>query len=215
MNSVFSWDWLTSGLEAAQNAISSGCETIKSWFTWDNLLGNLSGAADAVKNLITAPFEAAYDMISGWFNSLFGSGSGKTANIASQAASASTDVNQAVAISAKYKMLPDGTMIPIQENALGGIFDKPHLGLVAEAGAEAIIPLTNPSRGIPLWKAAGEEMGVKFGGGNATTNNIKGGSPVINITVNGGDDSMARRVADEVRRAIIEIQERNERVSFA
>jgi hypothetical protein len=100
-------------------------------------------------------------------------------------------------------------------HALGGIFDKPHLAMISEAGEEAVIPLTDRSRGIPLWIAAGEEMGMKFGGGSTTTNNVTGGSPVINITVNGGEPGIARQVAEEVRRVLQDIQEYNDRVSFA
>jgi hypothetical protein len=62
--------------------------------------------------------------------------------------------------------------------------------------------------------AAGEEMGMKFGGGNATTNNVAGSSPIINITVNGNDPGIGQQVAEEVRRVLLEIQEYNERVSF-
>ena len=45
-------------------------------------------------------------------------------------------------------------------HAEGGIFSKPHIGLVAEAGREAIIPLENPSRGVALWLEAGRELGL-------------------------------------------------------
>lgn len=51
--------------------------------------------------------------------------------------------------------------------ANGGIVDQPHFGVVGEAGAEAIIPLTNRSRGMELWLQAGKMLGVgmhAFGG---------------------------------------------------
>lgn len=40
---------------------------------------------------------------------------------------------------------------------------RPHIGLVAEDGAEAIIPLSGKrrNRGISLWQEAGERLGVK------------------------------------------------------
>jgi TP901 family phage tail tape measure protein len=98
--------------------------------------------------------------------------------------------------------------------AAGGFFDAPHFALLAEAGAEAVIPLENRSRGIPLWAAAGEAMGMSFGG-NTTANNVSSSAPTINITVNGGDPGIARSVAEEVRRALREIQEYEDRVSFA
>ncbi|MBQ7215506.1 MAG: phage tail tape measure protein [Synergistaceae bacterium] len=47
-----------------------------------------------------------------------------------------------------------------QAHALGGIFTVPHIGLVAEAGPEAIIPLKDKSRGIPLAQKAMQALGM-------------------------------------------------------
>lgn len=54
-------------------------------------------------------------------------------------------------------------------HAQGGIFDRPHLGIVAEAGPEAIIPLSPGmrSRGLALWAQAGHILGA-FGGGSVS-----------------------------------------------
>lgn len=48
-------------------------------------------------------------------------------------------------------------------HAEGGIMTRPHVGLVAEDGAEAIIPLSGKrrERGIDLWERAGRMLGVK------------------------------------------------------
>ncbi|MDE4542463.1 hypothetical protein [Thermoanaerobacterium sp. R66] len=51
----------------------------------------------------------------------------------------------------------------IQEHAWGGIMTKPHMGIVAEDGAESLIPLS-PSkrqRGLDLWQRTGELLGVR------------------------------------------------------
>jgi hypothetical protein len=96
--------------------------------------------------------------------------------------------------------------------AKGGIFDAPRLSLIAEAGSEAVIPLEDRSRGIPLWMAAGEAMGMSFGGNSRTTNNVTGGSPIVNITVNGGEPGIGQRVAEEVRRVLLEMREYEDRV---
>jgi hypothetical protein len=47
--------------------------------------------------------------------------------------------------------------------ATGGILTRPHLGMVAEAGPEAIIPLgqNRRARGIGLWQKAGEMLGMQ------------------------------------------------------
>lgn len=49
------------------------------------------------------------------------------------------------------------------KHASGGLFNHPHLGLVAEDGPEAIIPLSTKRRssGLSLWKEAGRLMGVE------------------------------------------------------
>ncbi len=50
-----------------------------------------------------------------------------------------------------------------QPHASGGILTHPHLGLVAEAGPEAIIPLSTRMRGraIALYEEAGRRLGVR------------------------------------------------------
>ena len=54
------------------------------------------------------------------------------------------------------------TVFNLTAHAKGGIITQPHIGLVGEAGAEAIIPLsgTNKYRGIELWKEAGRQLGM-------------------------------------------------------
>ena len=44
--------------------------------------------------------------------------------------------------------------------AEGGILRKPHIGMVAEAGPEAIIPLDGSMRAKSLWQEAGELLGM-------------------------------------------------------
>lgn len=51
---------------------------------------------------------------------------------------------------------------PTEIHANGGFMTKPHFGLVAEDGAESIIPLSpkRRSRGIALWQETGRRLGV-------------------------------------------------------
>ena len=60
-------------------------------------------------------------------------------------------------------MLPLSSQNNVEKHATGGILSRPHLGLVAEAGPEAIIPLSAPlrSRALALWQQAGEYLGVR------------------------------------------------------
>lgn len=107
----------------------------------------------------------------------------------------------------------------IQPHATGGIFSQPHIGLIAEAGSEAIIPLEDKSRGLPLWMAAGEELGISPAM-TASTNSI---SPVfapnVNITVSGADndsETKFRGMLQEIFEDLfMDFQERMQRVSFA
>lgn len=45
-------------------------------------------------------------------------------------------------------------------HAVGGIMREPHIGLVAEAGPEAIIPLDGSEHAKSIWKEAGRELGI-------------------------------------------------------
>ncbi|MBQ7732560.1 MAG: phage tail tape measure protein, partial [Synergistaceae bacterium] len=47
-----------------------------------------------------------------------------------------------------------------QRRAAGGILTRPEFALVAEAGAEAIIPLTDKKRGSALWFETGRRLGM-------------------------------------------------------
>lgn len=102
-------------------------------------------------------------------------------------------------------------------HATGGIFSQPHLGLVAEAGREAVIPLEDRTRGIPLWKAAGEEMGV-FPSGSASKSIAAVFSPNLNITVNGGGENAEQNfrqiVSEMFEDMFMEFQNKMQRVSF-
>ncbi len=50
----------------------------------------------------------------------------------------------------------------VKKNATGGFVNQAHLGIIGEAGPEAIIPLagTNKHRGISLWQEAGRMLGM-------------------------------------------------------
>ena len=103
-------------------------------------------------------------------------------------------------------------------HATGGIFSQPHIGLVAEAGSEAIIPLEDKSRGLPLWMAAGEELGFSFGGSSTNSNMSFTFNPTVSVTVNGGEpdsESKFRRILSEMfEELFLDFQERMQRVAF-
>lgn len=55
------------------------------------------------------------------------------------------------------------THVHVAMHALGGIFNRPHMGVVAEAGPEAIIPLNKSRRSRVLYQQAGRAMGYDDG----------------------------------------------------
>lgn len=95
--------------------------------------------------------------------------------------------------------------------ANGGILDSPTYALVGEAGPEAIIPLSDPTRGLALWQQAGQMLGVlpsgsSIGGSMALSSGYSGGGVVYNITVHasGNITRNERELGDIVSRAIIQ-----------
>ncbi len=85
--------------------------------------------------------------------------------------------------------------------ALGGIITRPHLGIVAEAGPEAIIPLSSRfrSRALDLWQRTGEYLGVRpyAVGGFAGPVPVGAGAGDINVTVSGITVNVAGSDLDE------------------
>jgi hypothetical protein len=49
--------------------------------------------------------------------------------------------------------------------------------MIGESGAEAVVPLEDRSRGIPLWEAAGKALGMHFEGPTLGARNIIGAVP--------------------------------------
>lgn len=90
-------------------------------------------------------------------------------------------------LSLEEKALYKGTSI--SKRALGGIFQRPHLGLVAEEGPESIIPLSARlrPRALALWQETGRRLGVRqyaTGGIIAPALATVGGNN-INVTIPG------------------------------
>lgn len=85
-------------------------------------------------------------------------------------------------------------------HAEGGIMTQPHFGLVAEAGPEAIIPLSNSrrSRAMDLYRQVGNILGVGSGTTNNTTTNVGG----ININVYAQPGQSVNDIAEAVSRKI-------------
>ena len=73
---------------------------------------------------------------------------------------------------------------PPRPFANGGLVTRPHMGLVGEAGPEAIIPLSSNrrGRGLALWQQAGEMLGVRqYAPGGTVSSAISTGTAGVNV----------------------------------
>lgn len=111
----------------------------------------------------------------------------------------------------------------VEAHAEGGILSTPHMGLVAEEGPEAVIPLSagKRARGLELLQRAGRALGVRRyaeggvpdlpgGAGNAAGASVSVGG--VNVSIYMGREGASgialepsgARLADDVARAIAE-----------
>lgn len=77
-----------------------------------------------------------------------------------------------------------GTTIGPARRAAGGLFSRPHLALVAEAGPEAIIPLSSRmrDRALTLWEETGRRLGVTFYADGGVTAKVPMVTPAVATT---------------------------------
>ena len=146
------WDGVTgffmetvpAALETVGTALNTFfTETVPNFFSglWDGVVHffteSIPNAISGIGETIGGFFTNVKDKITGFFGSIWNKITGSA--------------------SAGYET---ATATP---HAEGGIMTRPHLGLVAEDGAEAIIPLSGNrrERGLDLWERTGEMLGVK------------------------------------------------------
>ncbi len=100
--------------------------------------------------------------------------------------------------SAGYSDAKSGAEYGASKHAYGGIFTQPHMGLVAEAGAESIIPLSpsKRTRGIDLWRETGELLGIRPYANGGITNH--GSGDVIKASTHRSGDGFSLTVNTKV-----------------
>ena len=104
------------------------------------------------------------------------------------------------------------TNVGVLAHADGGILSTPHLGLVAEAGPEAIIPLDKSNRAKSIWEEAGEILGVLPSSSNSKTGGTGEsgeGNTYITITYSPTLQGASQRELEEAARTSYEEFERN------
>ncbi len=133
--------WLGNQFTAAKNAVSDAWSGVAGWFetnVWGPIKSGASAAWEWVGDKLGGIGEWIGDKwtsFKDWLGELGQKGSAETGLQTSQNKSS------------------------VLKHAWGGIMTKPHMGIVAEAGPEAIIPLTKPSRAQVLWQQVGNIMG--------------------------------------------------------
>ena len=145
------WEGITGFFtETVPQALETVGEALKTFFTesipgffsdlWDGIVSffteSVPNAISSIGESISGFFSRLGEKVSGFFGGIWDKVTG----------SASAGYNAATA-----------------KHAEGGIMTRPHVGLVAEDGAEAIIPLSGKrrKRGIELWEQTGEKLGVQ------------------------------------------------------
>ncbi len=137
--------WLGDQFTAAKNAVSEAWSGVADWFStnvWEPIKSGATRAWEWVGEKLGGIGEWIGDKwqsFKSWLGGLGQKGSKETGLTTS---------------------LGKGSVL---EHAYGGIMTKPHMGIVAEDGAEGIIPLS-PSkrqRGLDLWQRTGELLGVR------------------------------------------------------
>ena len=138
----FFTETIPTAMETIGDALSTFfIETVPGFFQnlWDGVVGffteSIPSAIQSIGESISDFFSNVKEKIRGFFGGLWDKVTGST----------SAGYN----VATKY--------------AEGGIMTSPHVGLVAEDGAEAIIPLSSKrrNRGLNLWEQAGRLLGVK------------------------------------------------------
>lgn len=191
------WSTICSIWGQISNWVSSNIiEPIKSFFS--GLGTSIGETVSSVKDAITGAFTAAYDKVVGVWEGITGFFSGIWDGIKGTVNKLINKGKEALGVETEVKSKG-------KKHAWGGLMTTPHWGLVAEDGAEMIIPLSKDkrNRGISLWEQAGSMLGVspsqdrlssytpETSSTLGTSETYNGGdtySPVFNLTINGSTD---------------------------
>ena len=195
---------------------SNVIEPIKSFFSglWDSI----TSAVSSVKEAIVSAFQSAFDKVTEIWEKITGFFSGIWDGIKGI-------VNKIIGKGKEAVGTSDDVKAKGAKHAWGGLMTTPHWGMVAEDGAEMIIPLSKDkrTRGLSLWNQAGEILGANKSTGvgsnlpyytpkaseTYTTNTDNGDtySPVFNLTINnnGDDRNLEYKVKEWLREGMDEI----------
>jgi len=141
--------WAGQKWDEAKGVMQEAWGSVTGWFD-ENIWSPLKSAGESAASWIGQKFGEAkswaqdvWGGFTGWFND-------KIAKPVSDFASGTAERGSKI------------TGLTPEKHAEGGILSRPHMGLVAEAGPEAIIPLstTRRNRGVSLWEQVGRIFGI-------------------------------------------------------
>lgn len=93
--------------------------------------------------------------------------------------------------------------LPSALHASGGIFDQPHIGIFAESGPEAFIPIDRSERSVSIWEQTGKELGLLGGSGSSgdvIANTDRNEMSIVyspTYQINGSDEETVRRATSD------------------
>lgn len=190
-----------------------------------------SAAAAVALDALSAPLNSAAQSARALDTGALGAGaaarsaSGMLGQAGSAAGSAASRLSALGSAASSLSGRFAGFRLPsVAAHASGGILSTPHLGMVAESGPEAVIPLSasRRARGVELLRQAGRWLGVReYASGGVPALSAAGacgginvGGVSVNISLGGGAEPArelelgGERIADQVAQAIAEGLER-------
>lgn len=151
--------WFSTKFDEGLEAIKEPWSAASAWFE-ESVWNPITDKVDSVKESIVSAFEDAWGTVSGIWDNITGAWNSVTGwfSDTTKVGEERTGVSTSTSKTAQERQSG-----PHAAYANGGIITKPHLGLVGEAGDEAIIPLSasRRSRALDLYEQTGKALGVQ------------------------------------------------------
>lgn len=190
-------------LGGLSEALNAGSQTV--WRMGESLASMQSAMAGALGAASQSAYGAGRSLEG--IQSAAQSAAGGMARAGSYAQTSASQLRELGAAASALRSRFAGLRMPtFAAHASGGIMASPHLGMVAEKGPEAIIPLSGANRAhsAELVRQAGRRLGIH----DMRPNTVNMGGVSVNIDVRAEGEPMqaiersGARIADEVAQAI-------------
>ncbi|MGE8207684.1 hypothetical protein ACQKP0_24755 [Heyndrickxia sp. NPDC080065] len=146
--------WIGDKFSESWSTASSVWSSVSGWFD-SNVWGPLASGAESTLDWVSSKFNSAINWISGTWDKVKG-----TFNQISDRGSTITGLTPSKPKTPK-NITVGNNGVTAQLHADGGRFSRAHMGIVAEAGPEWIIPTSgDKNRNLSMWAQAGQELGA-------------------------------------------------------